>query len=110
MKKNSVITWGIIFAVLIIAIVVLNKPAPETSIEVAQCIGENSILYIQLGCHACESQEDLFGDSYQYLSVIDCFFEKEECEAIQKTPTWDINGELYPGIQSIEDLQTLTGC
>ena len=76
------------------------------------CIGQNSELYIQLGCHACETQEELFGENYQYLNSIDCFFEREQCidAGITATPTWIIDGKKYIGVQNIEKLKELTGC
>ena len=58
MKKRSWITILIIIAVIALAVIILNKPTPETPEEIAKCIGENSVLYTQLGCHACEIQED----------------------------------------------------
>ena len=89
---------------------IMNKPSPETSKEITECIGKNSKIYVQLGCHACESQEELFGDNYQYLNIIDCFYEREKCEGIESTPTWIIKGEKHTGVQPISTLQELTGC
>jgi len=109
-KKKGWVSLAIILVVIIIAIIIINKPHPETSKEVAECIGKNSKLYVQLGCHACESQEELFGDSYQYLNVIDCFYERDKCEGITGTPTWVIKGEKYEEVLSISILQELTGC
>ena len=111
MKKNW-ITWLVILGVIIIAIVALatKNSAPETSEEIAKCIGEKSILYVQLGCYACEAQKDLFGENYKYLNLVDCFYEKEKCSGIEGTPTWEIKGEKYKRIQSIQELQELTGC
>lgn len=82
----------------------------KTSEETAKCIGKNSILYVQLGCHACEIQKEKFGDSYKYLTVIDCWNEREKCSDIQRTPTWIIKGEKYEGILSVEKLKELIGC
>jgi len=112
MNKKSLITIIIILAIILLSIIVLTRSHPETEKELTECIGENSILYIQLGCHACKAQEDLFGENYQYLNVVDCFFEKEEClsKQIQATPTWIINGEKIIGVQSIDKLKSLTGC
>ena len=110
MKKRSWITILIIIAVIALAVLILNKPTPETPEEIAKCIGENSVLYTQLGCHACEIQEDLFGENYQYLNVIDCFFAQDKCSDITATPTWIIKDEKYVGVRSVEQLQELTGC
>lgn len=110
MKKRNLITVLLIIAIIVFSIIVLNKSAPPTSATIAKCIGKGSALYVQLGCHACESQKQLFGESYQYLNIIDCWFERDKCEGITATPTWLIKGEKYEGMQSIEKLQELTGC
>ena len=109
MKKRTLITIAIIFGVIILSAIILSR-GNGISKETATCIGENSELYVQLGCHACATQEKLFGDNYQYLNVIDCWFEKEKCEGIQYSPTWIINGKKYTGVKSIETLKELTGC
>jgi hypothetical protein len=96
--------------VILLSIIILYKPNPETSEEIAKCIGKNSELYVQLGCHACKSQEKMFGENYQYLNTIDCFYEGEKCLGIQYTPTWIIKGEKYEKVQDIEKLKELTGC
>jgi len=110
MKKRSWVTITIIVAVIILAIVLINASKNGVSKETAMCIANNSILYVQFGCHACEIQEEMFGENYQYLNVIDCWFERERCEGITFTPTWLINNEKYDEVQTIEKLKELTGC
>ena len=111
MKKKSWLTFIVIIAVIIFVIVVKNSSNPEVDEELVKCIGENSELYVQLGCHACETQEDLFGKNYKFLNIIDCFYEREKCIGkIEVTPTWIINNQNYRGVQSIEKLKELTGC
>ena len=112
MKKRNWITIFVILAVIILAVIIMNKQNPIAEEDVAKCIGENSELYIQLGCHACETQEEMFGNNYQYLNTIDCFFERELCieKGIEATPTWIINEEIYKGVQSIDKLKELTKC
>lgn len=114
MKKTSLINWVIIAAVIILAAIILvpRDSEPQTDEEVAKCIGENSVLYVQLGCHACESQEEMFGEYYKHLNVVDCFYDRETCSKIPigATPTWIINGQVYKEVQSIEKLRELTGC
>ncbi len=110
--KKSWITILVIIAVVILAVFLIRKNSNIVSKETAVCIGNNSVIYTQLGCHACEIQEKMFGDNYQYLNQIDCIFEGEKCiqEQITATPTWIINSKKYVGIQSIETLKNLTGC
>ncbi len=111
MKGKKWVTIAIIVAVIILAFFLINKPlSEEVSKSTAQCIGENSELYIQLGCHACEIQEELFGENAKYLTIIDCFFQTGDCSVITHTPTWIINGEKYIGVQNLEILKGLTGC
>jgi hypothetical protein len=108
--KSQIITYGIIISIVILSFLVLNQKAPETPEELAKCIGKHSTLYTQLGCHACEAQKEAFGEKYQYLNVIDCFYEREKCEGITETPTWIINGEKYVRVQTIQRIKDLTGC
>jgi len=110
MKKRSIVTIVIVLAVIILAVLVLTRSHPDTSEEFAKCVGEKSVLYTQKGCHACEYQESLFGDNYEYLTVIDCWVEQEKCLGIRGTPTWIINGEEYLGARTIEQLKEITGC
>lgn len=114
MKKQSWITLGIIFLVIVIAFVIIYLKNNSSSVEpeVAKCIGSKSILYSKLGCTHCETQKKMFGDSYQYLTVVDCFYEKEIClnASISGTPTWIVDGKQYIGVQEIETLQRITGC
>ena len=110
MKKKKWVTLIIIFVVIILAVTIITRSHPETSEEVAKCIGKNSALYTQLGCSACKVQEEMFGNNYKYLNVVDCWFEREKCGEIEYVPTWIIKGEKYTGAQSISTLQELTGC
>ena len=110
MTKKWLINLAIILIIILIAYLILKNPKPETSEEIAKCIGKNAVLYTQLGCHACETQEEIFGENYQYLKVVDCFFEQSKCSEITATPTWKIKGTFYKGVQSIEKLKDLTGC
>ena len=109
MKKNSLITLIIILGVVILAyfLIIKNNGVSE---ETAKCIGQKATLYIQLGCHACKIQTDMFGENSEYLNIVDCFYEKEKCIGIKYTPTWIINNEKYINVQSIEKLKELTKC
>lgn len=112
MNKEAWWTVAILLLVAGLSYILLTKETPETDAEIAKCIGENSELYSQLGCRACKAQEELFGENYQYLNVIDCFFEKEKCIELEitGTPTWIIKNERLVGVQSISQLQNSTGC
>jgi len=115
MSKKRIVVWiNILIVVIIVSIVlyVATKPTVpvQTDIDIVKCIAEKTILFTQLGCHACQIQEDLFGENYKYLNSVDCFYELDKCQEITATPTWKIKGGFYKGVQTIEQLQELTGC
>lgn len=115
MGDNRVSKWiNILLAVIIVSAILFIVTKPErvytTPKEVAECIGENSILYTQLGCLHCEEQEKIFGDNLEHVTKVDCFFELEKCEGITATPTWEIKNEKIVGVKTIEELKELTGC
>lgn len=74
-------------------------------------------MYGAFWCPYCEKQKQLFGE--QALSKINYI----ECDARGKNPqvnlcrsanisgfpTWEINGKMYPGMRSLNDLATLSG-
>ncbi len=113
MKSKKVVVIGIIVVIVVVLFIIFNqKSTPETSEEIAKCIGEKSTLYVQLGCSACKIQEDMFGKYYKHLDKVDCFFNSGACKdkTIESTPTWIIKNEKYKGVQNITTLQQLTGC
>ena len=78
----------------------------------ANCIKENSELFFQLGCSACEKQKIEFGYFYETLNVTDCFYDIERCNEkdITATPTWIIGNESYENVYSFDEIVNMTGC
>lgn len=111
-KLNIIISIIIILAILFLSIFIINQPKKDIEENLAKCIGENSELYVQLGCHACEIQKQYFGEDKKYLNIIDCWKNREKCikENISATPTWIIENNKYIGVQSIDKLKELTNC
>ncbi len=114
MKKDTKIylSLAVIIILIIVCILWIKNNNGTISEETAKCIGNNSLLYVKVGCPACEAQEKMFGENYKYLKTIDCHYELQKCidAQITGTPTWIINGEKYPSVQSLEKLKELTGC
>jgi len=114
MKKDTKIYLSLVVIIILIIIGIfwIKNDNGIVSEETSKCIGENSLLYSQTGCSACKVQEEMFGENYQYLNDIDCKVETQKCidAQITGTPTWIINEEKYPGVQTIEKLKELTGC
>lgn len=113
MKKSGWTTLIIIILIIAFAVYIKTKPNNSVDESIARCIGENAVVYSQIGCHFCEQQKDLFGDSYKYINEVLCNSDNwKTCteKEITGTPTWIINNQKYLGLQSVEKLQELTGC
>jgi len=111
-KINVLLLISFLAIILFILIFGLVNKTKELSLEEINCISENSVLYVQLGCHACEKQEELFGEKINLLTIIDCWYEKDLClkKEITSIPTWEINEEFYTGKKSLEEVKELIGC
>lgn len=73
-------------------------------------------LYTTYWCPYCQRQQALFGSAVAKLQVIECDpqgkdAQPEQCAQAQVSsyPTWQMNGQLYRGLQSLEELATLSG-
>ena len=111
--KGRLIILGIIVGILIIALVIIyikSHKNPDYPKEIIECISEKAVLYVQTGCHYCALQEQKFGKDKDLLNIVDCFYEREKCEGVTSTPSWEINGEIYNGVFSVEELKNMTGC
>jgi glutaredoxin len=96
-----------------------NEPVEQASEStgnydsLAQCLTEKGvIMYGTEWCGFCKKQKEAFGDSFQYIDYIDCDQNREACNeaGISGYPTWQIDGELSPGLTPLENLASLAGC
>lgn len=86
--------------------------------ETAKCLTENgAVMYGAYWCPHCQAQKADFGSSFQYINYTECDPNGENanpaaCQeaGISGYPTWIINGQQYPGEQTIDKLKELTGC
>jgi hypothetical protein len=79
----------------------------------AQCLSDKGVvMYGFSSCDNCNSNRQLFGNSFKYVSYTDCAFNLLECRdaGVEGVPAWKVNGILYTGIQTPERLSELTGC
>lgn len=84
----------------------------------AKCLTEKGAkFYGAYWCSWCAQQKEMFGNAAQYLPYVECSEENSqemtpECKAIGITsyPTWEFNGEKNPGLKSLDDLVSLSGC
>lgn len=73
-------------------------------------------LYTTYWCPYCSRQQALFGSAVTKLQVIECDpkgnnARPEQCAQAQVSsyPTWQVNGQLYRGLQSPEELALISG-
>jgi protein-disulfide isomerase len=73
-------------------------------------------MYGAYWCPHCADQKDMFGSAIDQVPYVECAADGENAQpqlcqekGIQGYPTWEINGELYPGTQSLEQLADLSG-
>lgn len=119
-KKKPVNYRGyVIFSLVIIIIILLpltvysymKKPGQYD--EFAQCLtSTGAVIYGNDFCQYTAKQLNFFGKSKKYLNYIRCAENQELCDEkkISITPTWQINGEMYEQVQTLEKLSLLSGC
>lgn len=79
----------------------------------ASCLSEAGVvMYGTEWCSHCKAQKKLFGSSFDKINFVDCDFAGDTCllAGVEGYPTWKINGQNYPGEQSLERLGNLAGC
>ena len=75
MKYNN------IWLILLLSFVILISGCFHEGIDkkTAECIASTSKVYISGQCENCVMQEEVFGESYIYMNVIDCKLNQEDC-------------------------------
>lgn len=111
---------AIVIILIIIAIVVgfgmtgfVTGDSGDGEYSLAKCLTENgAVMYGTDWCSYCQRQKALFGNSFGDVTFINCDYNRDECvrAGVQGYPTWKINEQNYPGVQSLEKLASLTGC
>lgn len=80
--------------------------------DFAKCLTEKgAIIYGNDFCDYTTKQRSMFGNSKKYLNYIGCAGGTEcDLKKVKITPTWEINGTMYEGVQSFDKLSALSGC
>ena len=81
--------------------------------EFAKCLTEKgAVIYGNDFCQYTAKELNWFGNSEKYLNYVKCVNNKELCDSkgVKITPTWEIEGKTYEGVQGIEKLAELSGC
>tara|TARA_Y100000310_G_scaffold38326_1_gene35940 strand:+ start:12537 stop:12971 length:435 start_codon:yes stop_codon:yes gene_type:complete len=85
----------------------MNTLKPAALDGFAQCLADKgAIMYGASFCQYSHAQQGMFGNSKKYLDIRDF----TEDPNVKTTPTWLINDEYYPNVQTFNRLASLTGC
>ena len=77
---------------------------------------KGAIMFSAYWCPHCHDQKEMFGkEAVQELKIIECAKNGKnnrsdlcELKAIEGYPSWEINGEIISGVQSLKDLSELS--
>lgn len=96
----------------------ISTTSGEAEIALARHLSEIGVKeYGAYWCPHCHEQKELFGkQAFQELNYVECDpkgknAKPQACQAAGITgyPSWEINGELYPGLQTLQELAQLSG-
>lgn len=96
----------------------VTNPSNPAQIALAEHLAASGArMYGAYWCPHCTNQKKLFGrEAVRVLPYIECDPQGQNaqpalCQAanIRAFPTWEINGQLYLGTQSLEKLASLSG-
>ena len=98
-------------------LIVLSE-STKGSIALAKYLKENGVVkYSAYWCPNCLNQSELFGkQAYKELNVVECARDGKNSQTqlcidknIQGFPSWEINGKIILGVQTLKELSKLTG-
>jgi len=119
-ERNKKIFNYSILALIALAIayaIYANASAKVVSGEhdkLAQCLTKKGVtMYGTDWCPHCQDQKRLFGDSFKYVTFINCDINAQACTAagVEGYPTWIFPvGTRMSGLQPLEKLAELADC
>ena len=112
-KKYFIFTAVVLILILLALSVNNYMKKPGQFNDFATCLTEKgAVVYGNDYCSYTVQQLNFFGKSKEYLNYVKCADNKSLCDSkdISITPTWEINGESYSGVQTFEKLSAVTGC
>ena len=96
---------------------VITSESSKKAIGLANHLNQNGVIkYSAYWCPNCLEQAEFFGKkAYKKLNVIECARDgknskTELCieKGIKGFPSWEINGEIFLGVKTLEELSELT--
>lgn len=115
--NKKLLLVAVIAAVGLIAILGFypeNEASASPLDEFAQCLASNgAVMYGNYNCPHCQNEKKAFGDSFKYISYVECTADSKECvsKGINSVPTWIFSGgRKLVGEQGLEKLSMESGC
>ena len=97
---------------------IVTSESTEESIELAKYLNDKGVVkYSAYWCPNCLNQGELFGkQAYKELNVVECARDGKNSQTqlcidknIQGFPSWEINGKIIIGVQTLKELSNLSG-
>ncbi len=97
---------------------IINSESTKESIKIAKHLTDKGVVkYSAYWCPNCLYQSQLFGkQAYKKLKVVECAPDGKNSQTdlcidknIEGFPSWEINGKIIIGVQTLKDLADLTG-
>lgn len=93
-----------------------QPPANAATVSLAEHLTQTGAkMYGTYWCPYCNKQEELFKDAVSKVQIVECDPQGENAQPqlctqanVTSYPTWEINGKLYRGMRSLEELATLS--
>ena len=92
---------------------IVTSESTEESIEFAKYLRDNGVVkYSAYWCPNCLNQAEYFGrQAYEELNVVECARDGKNSQTqlcidkkIQGFPSWEINGKIILGLQTLKEL------
>ena len=97
---------------------IVTSESTKESIELAKFLKNNGVVkYSAYWCPNCLDQSELFGkEAYKELNVVECARDGKNSQTqlcidkkIEGFPSWEINGKIIIGVQTLKELSELAG-
>lgn len=92
-----------------------ERPHPAKLSLAEHLTNSGAKIYGAFWCTYCQKQQELFGAASTKLTVVECDPNGSNAQPdlctqanISSYPTWEINGQLYRGMRSLDDLANLS--
>ncbi len=114
-RRKVLLTWSIIAAALVMAVLIVWSllPKPSPYVAFAKCLtAQGAVMYGTDWCTHCQAQKRLFGDAFADVAFENCDY-AAACQEHNITgyPTWIMpDGERLEGTQPLQLLADKTGC